>query len=306
MEQDKDVRILIVDYESQFCKLLEAMASPLGMKIESTAHPLAVVNRTARAHFDVILLDVRMCKINGPDLVSNIAGRYSDAKIIVLADNATKGVAIEALKQGAFDLLEKPFDADLLLYTIRRALDVQSAERKAKRMTEELEGAGRDLAASRQQVQDLSNRLMETNKALALLAQNIEMERSEMEKRIVVELKSLIFPILDKIRHDSGLVKYKADLDILMEHIGRMTSSFSTDAQVIAVLSPTELRIASLVKSGLTSNDIAEQLNISPATVRTHRKNIRKKLKINSAGFNLKHFLLCKQHPLMSSNSDRK
>jgi DNA-binding CsgD family transcriptional regulator len=56
-------------------------------------------------------------------------------------------------------------------------------------------------------------------------------------------------------------------------------------------LSFTELRIASLVKGGVTTEEIARQLHIAESTVRTHRKNIRKKLNINTAQYSLRNFL---------------
>jgi len=304
MEQRKDARILIVDDESCFCKLLETMVSSWGMDVESTVDPHEAVKRIASAHFDILLLDISMPQMNDLDLIPEITRHHPDAKAIVLTEYTTKDVAIKALKRGAFDLLEKPFSADFLQYAIRRALDAQSAERKAKHLIEELELTQRDLVASKQRFQDLNKRLLETNKALSLLAQNIELERNEMEIRIATKLKSLIIPILNKIRHDSGLAKYRTDLDILLDQIGSITSGFSSDAQILATLSLSEVRIASLVKSGMTSNDIADQLNVSPATVRTHRKNIRKKLKINNPGFNLRRFLLCKQHPLTCVHED--
>jgi len=55
-----------------------------------------------------------------------------------------------------------------------------------------------------------------------------------------------------------------------------------------------ELRIAAMVKNGLTSQEIARQLNISLHTVKTHRKNIRKKLKIQNSTVNLSSYLRAK------------
>ncbi len=63
------------------------------------------------------------------------------------------------------------------------------------------------------------------------------------------------------------------------------------DSRVAMSLSFTELRIASLIKNGVTTEGIAKQLHMAESTVRTHRKNIRKKLKINNAQFSLRNYL---------------
>ena len=71
-----------------------------------------------------------------------------------------------------------------------------------------------------------------------------------------------------------------------------LTSGFSPDAKLAAALSFAELRVASLIKSGLSTEDIAEHLHISYNTVRTHRKNIRKKLGINNSQYSLRELPL--------------
>jgi len=51
------------------------------------------------------------------------------------------------------------------------------------------------------------------------------------------------------------------------------------------------LRIASMIKNGISSEEIARHLYISPSTVKTHRRNIRKKLNIHNSGMNLRAYL---------------
>jgi DNA-binding CsgD family transcriptional regulator len=70
-----------------------------------------------------------------------------------------------------------------------------------------------------------------------------------------------------------------------------LTSGFAIDSRVAMSLSFTELKIASLIKNGITTEEIARQLHIAESTVRTHRKNIHKKLKINNALHSLRNFL---------------
>ena len=61
--------------------------------------------------------------------------------------------------------------------------------------------------------------------------------------------------------------------------------------EAYSLLTPTELRLLSLIRQGQSSKEIAEALNISPQTVATHRKNIRKKLNISGKKVNLASFV---------------
>jgi len=58
-----------------------------------------------------------------------------------------------------------------------------------------------------------------------------------------------------------------------------------------ASLSTTELRIASMIKNGMSSEEIAEYLYISSFTIKTHRRNIRRKLNLQNSGVNLRAYL---------------
>jgi DNA-binding CsgD family transcriptional regulator len=97
--------------------------------------------------------------------------------------------------------------------------------------------------------------------------------------------------VVTKLRSDEALHKYWAQLDMLTMQIEDLTSGSPMDSRVAMTLSVTELKVASLVKNGITTEEIARQLHIAETTVRTHRKNIRKKLQINHAQYSLRNFL---------------
>ena len=144
------------------------------------------------------------------------------------------------------------------------------------------------MLAHQQRLENLNTQLLDTNRALSIFAKNIEREREEIEKRIALKLRNLIIPVVVKLRADQALHKYGVQLDMLTTQIEDLTSM---DFGVAKTLSFTELRVGSLVKSGLTSEEIARQLHIAESTVRAHRKNIRKKLKIDDSHYTLRNFL---------------
>jgi len=161
---------------------------------------------------------------------------------------------------------------------------------KLERKVHELEQKSRELLDNKLELENVNNMLLETNNALSVLARNLEKNRKESEKRILQKTKTLINPIIDKLYNARRLEKYKKDLDLLTDFIGNLTSDLDKD-KISASLSASEMRIASLIKNGMSSNEIARHLNVSLYTVKTHRKNIRKKLDLKDSGINLRSYL---------------
>lgn len=287
-------RVLIVDDDQCACEILGDLVSSWGMNPESLTNPILAVTRTAETEYDIALLDVFMPGLNGLDLLQHIRDHSPATKAIVMTGRADTQTAVKALQSGAFDFLEKPVEPDLLHHTFRRALDAKDKERELDLLLEELTLKQSQLVSQNERLEFLNNQLLETNKALSILAQNIEREQEGVTKAVALRLRSVVFPCVDKLRRDKNLAGYEYEFSTLIKQIEDMTSGMTTDARIASALSYTELRIASLIKNGLTTEDIATQLHISDSTVRTHRKNIRRKLKINNAAYSLKNFLVAK------------
>jgi len=288
LEAFEDSRVTIVDDDHLVCETLTETIRSWGLCAEGFTQPEAALENIRNNKSDIVLLDVFISDVCGLDLIPQLG---SDLKIIVITGFADKDTAIRALKLGAFDLLEKPFQNELLYYSILRALTALATERESKRLIDDLKQSRSELLAHQQRLENLNTQLLDTNRALSIFAQNIEREREEIEKRIALKLRNLIIPMVVKLRDDQALQKYGVQLDMLTTQIEDLTSGFAMDSRVALTLSFTELRIASLVKNGITTEEIARQLHIAESTVRTHRKNIRKKLNINNAQYSLRNFL---------------
>ena len=235
---------------------------------------------------DIVLLDIFISGVCCLPLIPVIG----DAKIIVMTRPADRNTAIRALKLGAFDLLEKPLLNDLLHHSVFRALTVLERERESKKLADDLKYSHSKLLAQQQHLESLNTQLMETNKALAVFAQNIQRERDEIEKRAALKLRNIILPVVAKLRNSEALHEFESQFDMLTLQVEEVTLGFATDSRVAMVLSSAEMRVASLIKNGATTEKIASHLRITENTVRTHRKNIRRKLKIG-AQYSLRNFL---------------
>lgn len=291
LEVTRDVVIFILDDEQAICATMENIISALGMKTESVTSLQTAFSCIHRNRYDIVFLDVLLTDGNGLDLIPEIKKCSPETLIIVMSGYADKEMAVQAMRAGAFDFLEKPFGVEHLSHTLNRAVKAREADCRVKALIKDLEEKKAELLVNKERLEALNSRLIETNRALSLLAQNIEREREEIEKRVAFRLKSHIQPIIEKLQHDDQCSPCKFRLDLLVRQMEDLTSGFSPDAKLATSLSFAELRVASLIKSGLSTEDIAEHLHISHNTVRTHRKNIRKKLGINNSQYSLRNYL---------------
>ena len=288
IEAFRNSRVIVVDDDQLICETLTEMIQGWGFGAVAFSTAQAALDGVNRNRCDVILLDIFILDVCGLDIISQFG---ADLKVIIITGYADKEIAIRALKLGAFDLLEKPFQNELLYHSVMRALKALENERESKRLIDDLKQSRSDLLIQQQRLESLNTQLLDTNRALSIFAQNIEREREEIEKRIAMKLRNLIIPMVVKLKNDRSLNGYAMQLDLLTKQIEDLTTGFAMDSRVAMSLSFTELQIASLIKNGITTDEIARQLHIAESTVRTHRKNIRKKLKINNAQFSLRNYL---------------
>lgn len=141
----------------------------------------------------------------------------------------------------------------------------------------------------------LREKLHDKDVALRALLDLREGDKRALESRTTEALTESVLPYLHKLqqgRIDSvqGLL-----LDTVIENIlSLMLSHSSGMAHILLSLTPTEMQIAELVRKGLTGKEIATKLGLSPATVNTHRRNMRKRLGLNKKKINLRQFLLAR------------
>jgi len=147
------------------------------------------------------------------------------------------------------------------------------------------------LLKAKSELEDANSQLLETNNALSVLARNLERTRTECETRIIQRTRTAIMPIIERLQQDKNLERHRTDFDLLVGYVRDLTSDLASDIKIAESLSVTELRIASMIKNGISSEEIAAHLCISLSTVKTHRRNIRKKLNIQDSGINLRAYL---------------
>jgi len=132
----------------------------------------------------------------------------------------------------------------------------------------------------------------EVNTALRVLLKEREKDRTDIEERVSSNVKDLILPYLEKLSKTSLGTDQMSCVDILESNLKDIVSPFSQKLSSRYLgLTPTEIRVANLVKDGKTTKEIAEFINSSRKTIETHRDNIRKKLGLKHKKVNLRTYL---------------
>jgi DNA-binding CsgD family transcriptional regulator len=143
---------------------------------------------------------------------------------------------------------------------------------------------------------ELSNHLQElkeSNIALKVLLTQREYDQKEFENNILSNLKYLVMPYIAKLRKNNTNDNEHVYLNTIESNLNEIVSPFSSRLSINKFgLTHREIQIADLIKDGKQDKEISELLYISLETVKTHRKNIRKKLGIYSKRINLRTHLL--------------
>jgi PAS domain S-box-containing protein len=137
-----------------------------------------------------------------------------------------------------------------------------------------------------------TNNLEETNTALKVLLKRRDEDRRELEEKVLLNIKEVVVPYLEKLRKSGLDGKQSAYLGILESNLNDIVSSFTFRLSAVYLnLTPSEIKVANLVKQGKTNKEIAELLHISTRTAAFHRERIRRKLGIQNKKTNLKSYL---------------
>ena len=141
--------ILIIDDEKAIRKTLTEILSFEGYKLEEAADGEEGLRKYREKTYDVVLCDIKMPKIDGLDFLQKAVEINADVPIIMISGHGNIETAVEAVKKGAYDFIQKPPDLNRLLITIRNAMErntlvneTKSLKRKAFKAQEMIGESG--------------------------------------------------------------------------------------------------------------------------------------------------------------------
>jgi DNA-binding NtrC family response regulator len=118
-------KIFIVDDEVDMLDSLQKILSQRGdLNIAATYDPAEALERVGQEKFDLIITDLKIGEISGIQILKAALGKYPDTKVVVISGYGTIEASVEAMQEGAFDFLEKPFASKKLFDVLDQAFQV--------------------------------------------------------------------------------------------------------------------------------------------------------------------------------------
>jgi two-component system, NtrC family, nitrogen regulation response regulator NtrX len=131
-------RLLVVDDERSIREVLTQVLGYEGYSVTTAGSGGEALSAYRTRPFDLVLLDVKMQGIDGIETLHQLRQQDPDARIVMISGHSSIATAVQAVKDGAFDFLEKPLDSDRLLVTVQRALEHRRLEGENARLREGL------------------------------------------------------------------------------------------------------------------------------------------------------------------------
>ncbi|MCP3873773.1 MAG: LuxR family transcriptional regulator [Desulfobacteraceae bacterium] len=203
------------------------------------------------------------------------------ADIIVYGEKV--GILSVCYKKEKPELYEGPF-----LKEERSLLDA-IAERLGR--TSEQKQSEKALNESEKKLKEQNQLLYEKNIALREVMNQMISEKKNLEEKVLDNVDEFLLPLLKKLQNKSSNIE-KEYFKVFEDNLKQLTSSFgSSISKKLPRLTPRENEICNMIRTGLSSKEVAKLLNISYRSVETYRNYIRKKLGITNQKINLTTYL---------------
>ncbi len=131
--------ILILDDEPNYLLILEALLSESGYSVTALSDPEMGLAYLEESEVDVVITDMKMPKLSGQDVLEHVRKNYAHVPVLIMTAYGSIEAAVEAMKLGAFDYIQKPFSNDELLLSVTKAVKLAKAQQQYLLLHEALE-----------------------------------------------------------------------------------------------------------------------------------------------------------------------
>ena len=132
-------KILIIDDEAPIRSSLREILEYENYQVSEAEDGAEGVKLGSKFAFDVIFCDVKMPKFDGLEVLDLLKENEVTSPVVMISGHGTVDTAVEALKKGAYDFIQKPLDLNRVLLTVRHALDQGKLEKETKRLEQKIQ-----------------------------------------------------------------------------------------------------------------------------------------------------------------------
>lgn len=126
------MRILIIDDERAIRNSLGEILADEGYSVEKAEDGVCGLEAVSKEHFDVIFCDIKMPGMDGIEVLEKLQEEGCEAAVVMISGHGDINTAVDCIKKGAFDFIEKPLDLNRILITVKNATDRSSLAAQTK------------------------------------------------------------------------------------------------------------------------------------------------------------------------------
>jgi len=131
-------RLLIIDDEKNMRHMLSSLLKESGYRVDTASDGAVAMDMVDRTIYDFILCDLKMPNMNGMDFFKTARDKLWATTVIMMSAYGSIDTAVEAMKQGAYDFISKPFKSDEVLLTLKKAEERESLKRENRWLKERI------------------------------------------------------------------------------------------------------------------------------------------------------------------------
>ena len=298
-------RILTVDDESSIRETLRSILETEGYAVEVAQGGHEAIDSFKNQNFDVVLCDVKMQGMDGIEVLVALRELAPDLPVIMISGHGTIDTAVESLRKGAYDYIQKPLDLNRLLVSLRNALDRNSLVAETQRLRQKVQQESEIVGESKaiQEVRTMMQRVATTNARVLITGENGT--GKELVARGIHQLSALVNgPFIEvncaaipselieselfghekgaftsAIKQRKGKFELACDGTLFLDEIGDM----SLDAQAKVLRALQEQRITRV------GGD--KEIEVNPRVIAATNKNLQEEIKAGRFREDLYHRL---------------
>ena len=132
-------KILIIDDEAPIRASLREILEYEGYQVQEAENGVEGVRLAAKFSYDVVFCDIKMPEMDGMEVLDAFSEKQIKTCVVMISGHATVPTAVESLKKGAYDFIQKPLDLNRILLTVRHAMEQGELVKETERLNRKIQ-----------------------------------------------------------------------------------------------------------------------------------------------------------------------
>jgi two-component system, NtrC family, nitrogen regulation response regulator NtrX len=168
------MKVLIIDDEKSIRNTLKEILEFEGHEISLAADGKEGLDAAAATNFDVIFCDIKMPGMDGIEVLDKLVESGNDASVVMITGHGSVDTAVDCIKKGAFDFIQKPLDLNRILITLKNATEKTTLVKETKILKKKVSGVQEIIGESEpiKKIKEMINRVAATDARVLITGSN--------------------------------------------------------------------------------------------------------------------------------------